>query len=371
MPTPTSVNISAWQRQSTTPALDGAYTTTTRPASNGINSITGTISNNTDVTIHGKGFGVNGPHIEVFDRMSGTVGNPLTLTSPSRGTYDYITTNPPVYEAGGRDGGNCLRAITGTGVMHPFNKNFVRNVTEMFFSFAHKWPTGSYFPSPNAATPNTFPSPSDSCLKQNWVMYTDRGGAGINDLCLMSHYSGGGTFGILGNDYSTYFQNIGSTPAAWWQWNKWMKTDFWLKADSTNPSTVNGTTFVGITNEIAHLEYSKTTSPLFDSDRIGQEPYAWDRIHFNEWCRGSAPGTVQCQYSDIYLATGPNSAARVEVGNNAVYASCTELVICPTKLWADGRIMATIQQGGLNLINPTWLFITLPDNSTRYSIQVI
>lgn len=370
MPTPVNVNISSWVKQVSSPTLNGAYTASTQPVSSGITSVVGSIIKDSDVTIQGFGFTNNSPHVDLFHAMDGTLGAALTTTAPSRGSYSYVSSSPPVYETGGRDGGNCLRAITGTGVMHPFNFNFAKNTTEIFFSFAHKWPTGSYFPSPNAASANTFPSPSDSCLKQHWLMYTDRGASGINDLCLMSHYSGGGTFGIIGNDYS-YSTAIGGTPAAWWQWDKWMKMDFWLKADTTNPSTVNGTSYVGVTNQTAHLEYTKTNAPLFDTDRIGQEPYAWDRIHFNEWCRGGAPGTVQCQLSDIYVATGSNSVARVELGNNAVYGSCTELVICPTKLWADGRIKATIRQGGLNFGTSTWLFITLSDNTTRYSIQVI
>jgi hypothetical protein len=106
-------------------------------------------------------------------------------------------------------------------------------------------------------------------------------------------------------------------------------------------------------------------------------PKAWHEVQIVGWARQlslatySWAGDVQILIDDIYVALGDNSAARVEIGDNSSYTSCTILSLCDYSAWSDSSISATIRGADLNLGADLWLFITKSDNSTQYSYKIV
>ena len=346
---------------------NGAFPSSAQPVSSGIDSfsVDGWTVDDT-ITFLGKGFTNNAPVVQIYDGCDGTATADQTLSDPSRGIYDSIATVPAKYEAGGMDGGSCLRTLTGLGVHHPFHTVF-KGCTEFMLIHSLKYVSGSYFPA--GVSPNSFPV-SSSARKFNWISKDPGGQSGRNDLCLPSHYSGGGTMGVAGNDYN-YMLNaeLGGTPVEWWEWDSWMTIRQHYKADPDNPSTVNGTGRFQVFNSVDNMwEYVKTDAPLFDTD--GNDVRDWTRMNFVGWARETAAGTVQEQFDDIALQVGSNAGACLLLTEAATLATSKLMSYCPNKYWSDGR--ASIQPGPLDLSGSTaiWAHLILSDGTT-YTEQVI
>jgi len=363
----TEINLN-WTANSTSPLYDQSYQSGDRSPL----GVVGPIIKGSTINIYDSGFG-GGPTVDLYDGMEGVVSQTLNTTNPLIGAYESNST--AYFQSGGRDGGTCLRTIDGTGYpngQHQFNSVFNSDVTEIFISYAYKHKAGTYWPSQYASTTDIFPDiQNNSSLKQAWLMYGDGGHNKYNDLVFMSHMSGGGIFGLVGNDQNV-LEAVGGAAPPWFVFDNWIRETLWAKADKDNPDTANGEFYLQFMNgNDSEYVYGRTDMPVFDSDRQGSEPAAWDRVKFAQGAGGPAIGTVNHAMDDVYIAIGENAAARVELGNNATYGSCTELVICPSTVWTDTQITAAVEIGALNLGSDVWCHVTLADNSTRKTWKVL
>jgi hypothetical protein len=68
-------------------------------------------------------------------------------------------------------------------------------------------------------------------------------------------------------------------------------------------------------------------------------------------------------FDDIYIATGPNAQARIEVGNASTYAKSTKLTILTPKSWSDGSISAQVNTGQFKTGEAAYLFVFKADGS--------
>lgn len=92
-------------------------------------------------------------------------------------------------------------------------------------------------------------------------------------------------------------------------------------------------------------------------------------ISFTGWADPDRDGfgtieTTQVLYGDIYVAQGPNSRARVEIGDAANYADCKWLFIAPPTSWTDTEVKASFYADEMAKSN--YWFVTTADG-TRYS----
>ena len=93
-------------------------------------------------------------------------------------------------------------------------------------------------------------------------------------------------------------------------------------------------------------------------------PYAWDRLSIVGYFRsGNSYPRDNYVIDDVYLAVGPNSAARVEIGNKSDYFSCTKMAISTPTSWSDTRINVTLREGNFNPGEKAYLFIVDADNN--------
>ena len=63
-------------------------------------------------------------------------------------------------------------------------------------------------------------------------------------------------------------------------------------------------------------------------------------------------------FDDVYIATGVNAQARVEIGNAATYAGSTQLTILTPTAWAATEITATVNEGNFDAFDSAYMYVT-------------
>lgn len=79
----------------------------------------------------------------------------------------------------------------------------------------------------------------------------------------------------------------------------------------------------------------------------------------------------QATYDDVYLAIGPNAAARVEIGDAPTYAASKRLAIMTPQSWSNGTITATVRMGPFKPSDTLYLFVVDASNVPSAGIPVI
>lgn len=334
-----------------------------------ISNIFGAIIENNTITINGVSFGNNGPNIHLFEDFSGGVNGVAITTANSN--FDVVadeTTNKaiPYFTNDARSGSlaaDIFRVNPGNTLLDatPMQCNF-SPTNEILVSYALKCPDGSKWPGDGVGEEDFG---SDSNYKFFWLIDSINGPSGtFNDLVLWSSVAT--SFYTQGNDLE-----LGTIPsgASHWQWDVWNRFLFWVKANVADPAGTSGNLFWQIINTNGY--HAAGTTPIIFATGSGA-PNTWDRGTFGANARTAATNSGRkVLMDDCYLAVGANAAARVELGNNAVYSSCTKLALCEIISWSNTSLQVTIHAGDLNLSAATWMFITLPDNVSQISKQVV
>jgi|GEM_PF-1216037 len=320
-----------------------------------ITGFSGSLTDGSTITINGNSFGANGPNIVVFDDFEGgTNGNDINSGAGSAtiGKWDRIgqVACKPKYDNAFSVSGSksfkadyTIKTNTGTDAgCSAFIDNL--NTGYIFLSYWFYLPTTSAFPCYNGGICNWKPA---------WLYGTNT----QDDDQVIPAGFGGTTeslaeWAIFGNDTYPY-------P---WPWNyftfnmnkgNWYR--IWAYIHATNDATGTKELWVMSTNAsipvTKKLDYSNMQ--IFNDTDSQFEIFsfsAWARWCNN--CTESAP-----RFDDVYLATGPNARARVEIGNSATYNTCTNLTIATVTSWSDTSITATIRQGSFSNLNNAYLYV--------------
>lgn len=87
-----------------------------------------------------------------------------------------------------------------------------------------------------------------------------------------------------------------------------------------------------------------------------EQPKQWDRLTLPGWLLPNGdvrrplsgdPAMEVPVYDDFYMAIGPGSQARVEIGDKPAYASCTRITLATPESWSDTAITARFRSGSL------------------------
>jgi hypothetical protein len=95
----------------------------------------------------------------------------------------------------------------------------------------------------------------------------------------------------------------------------------------------------------------------------------YEKVDINGYARTGA--NTYPMFDDIYIATGDQARARVEVGNASIYNSSTNLTILTPTSWGDNSITATVRQGSFTDGESAYLYIVDANgvvNTTGYPI---
>lgn len=310
-----------------------------------ITDLSGTMSNAQTLTITGTGFGATGPTIVVFDDFEkGTSGNTITTSSPQVETYSSIGSDyPPKYTNAYVHGGSLSMMNDWNSPMEEPDEylelsDFGNITSGVYISFWAYIPTGIDIPGTNHADNtnwkviwigdknddwpwgsdfwNCFVTGSNSDLDggnptTEWIYGwgDDRGGA------TRLEYAWGNASKFLKNRWSRWEYYLG------WSTSSSGTIKFW----EINSGNARGSERINMTGITAHAD----------------DP--WNIIHIPGYARKDS--NSQTYHDDIYIAVGAAAQARVEIGNNATYSSCTNLAVFTPTSWSDTSITATMRAG--------------------------
>jgi hypothetical protein len=166
------------------------------------------------------------------------------------------------------------------------------------------------------------------------VGFTDVGPAGNNWFCI----AGDGKFA----DFTMHFNPMNAAT----MYNSWMHIQWAIDAGSGGNNT-NGKVRVYVNGSLRCTSNSASLlSGIYTS---------WPEIYIgNYWRTGDYSGDVYAYWESLYV---DRSWARVEVGDNAVYANCTHREIQIPSAWSASSITARVNRGSFSSLDDLYLFV--------------
>jgi hypothetical protein len=145
----------------------------------------------------------------------------------------------------------------------------------------------------------------------------------------------------------------GSGRGHWWSWFDWNRYSVALIAPPAG-SGPGGTLWAQATSEYYGTSIYRNDHMIIHRESTPETPINpwYTRLVIPGWGTATCtddPDAVDCEvrvlYDDIYLATGENCRARVEIGNAPVYEDCSVLALATVDAWSDTEIAATVRWG--------------------------
>ena len=307
------------------------------------------------IVINGYGFGADAPNVVLFeDYNTETVGETPNATAE---IGEWTEGKGEIWAD------NMLSGGVGNRVNYSAQQvQFGGDYTEVFMSAIAYSPVGNEF------------LPSN--LKFFWLMDSGDGYQGItegadfygpswtgadwnvltsNDACGLSTWDRTGTTSWQ-NDVTLRF--VDGSPTRW---------SIWLKSNGLSTAGTDGMfQSVNASGQTTkdYFEYK----PMFCVDHPKQ---SWDRLNVIGYVANASYPPEALVTDDIYVAVGANAAARVEIGNNAVYSACTKLAIATPDSWSDTSITVTIREGGFNDGDQVYIFVVDAENTSSNGFGLI
>ncbi len=316
-----------------------------------VNGFSGSIIDGAPITIYGSGFGANGPNIVLFDNFeSGTQGSNIKTGAGSAtiGKWDFVGGGTgksiPVYDSSFSVSGTKAMKSDYTKDYGSSAQVFNLNSNDIFLSYWVYLPTTSTFPCTNTGTLCNW--------KISWLYGTD---TTQDDQVI--------PVGLPSDNPSAPFSSWAiscndcySSHTNWFSWNmykgRWYRIWAWIRAtgDSTGRKEV---WVMGKDDDLKVTQKVNWTGRIFDT--MGTNFLKFSMSAYARQCVGcteSAP-----RYDDVYLATGTNSRARIEIGNASTYNACTNLAIATVTSWSNTQITATLRQGALGTLKNAYVYV--------------
>jgi len=240
-------------------------------------------------------------------------------------------------------------------------KALFEETTEVFLSYCVKIPEGKAMPGGDDPTDY----PDASTWKMAWLFHDDTQAGEDVDICLPSWVSKP----VIGGNNIDGVR--ASSDPVWWQWGEWMRISFWLESGQ-NPAEDDGRFRLQVVTE------GEETHVVFDRERPvmkgGTPPYTWKQLNIPGWAdatkEGASADNVEALYDDIYLATGDNANARLELTDDVSYGDSTRMQLCTVRSWDSNRVAAILQTGSLDAPKDAAIHLTTADEETVVSLEV-
>lgn len=295
-----------------------------------ISGVSGTLSNGQSITLSGSSFG-SGPNVVFFDDFEkGTNGAALLTGAGSAqvGTWATIDVPSITYSTAAKVSGSlALRSSPyAPWYMGGRGRIAISPATQIFFS---SWVRTDAWPQNETSI--------------NWKVIWPQGtGTTDHDLAApVYRWDGGGDY--AGNDTAGWV-DFGSAPPL--SLNTWSRQWHWISDGSGSDDQIQGWYMdgSGVHSNINRSSQTMWTSGTFQNFLI--------------------PGNVEIydvnphpMYDDVYIATGANARARVEIGNAATYNNSTNLAILTPAVWSNSSITATVRQGSFSNGQQAYLYV--------------
>lgn len=320
-----------------------------------VSSVTGTLSQGSEITIAGSGFGTGPTTQLIWDDFEGGADGTTIPASPEVGTWNRNnTTGDTRYSNTQKHSGSLAMRATHSSAeaWQQFNVTF----SDSTYLYASFW---FWYDAPLATE------------------------SGQMKLCQVHGYPGTGDFApgvMLGGfsgtwfaSYISYEDNTSDHQQNWYadypgEWDingdhpptrqTWHHFEFIGK--QSTPNTANGSIDARINGTSVYTQNNVMT-------RKNSGSY-WNLIEF---CVGMTNFTSNndTYLDDVYVN---NTWARVEIGDNATYGNCTRRDIMPTTAWSATSITADFNAGGLADDTTAYLFVVDADGvaSSGYEVTI-
>jgi hypothetical protein len=309
------------------------------------------------ITIRGSGFG-NGPKVEIYDDFehSGalTSGSIDISKSLIRGKWTSKSNNP-TYDNFSLSGHHSFE-----GWDHKVRKTaqlshkFTTPIQSLYVSYWVAIPPHYHFPGNDSAY-NGFSG--DSSWKMTWFIDLDHSGKS-SDVCIPTHVGRGGTK-IAGNDANLDWglPNF----KTWWSWGKWIRITGWIMAPPGDPTATGRLRFSTWSEEFGHYVYDNVQK-VYDTDGPATKEYKY--VNIPGWIRSSSSNNIRPLYDDIYIASGSNAYARVELTDKKDYKSSTKFVIQDIVNWSNNTITFRTIASNIKDVNSSSIHVFVNDGSS-------
>lgn len=281
------------------------------------------------VQAQGSGFGV-GPNIAVFDDFNNqTEGQNISLTSALIGQWSKSSSysGVPKIVSAGTGKAFQIHDFTNSSIAQ-IEVVFPQKVSNVFYSYSVIVPDGRFFS--GSSTDNTFPDVSS--WKFTWISDGANGIASTTNynVCTPTH-GGKGSFLLAGNSVNYGWVTLQNS----WSWHQKNYFSFGIQPDPNQPQTLPGLLYFQMTGKLgAPFTLTKSDTAIFPVSNTT----SFDRVKFPGWYGNGDTSNFDAYYDDIYVATGPNAFARVELSDNTTVASSQMNITMPVVSWSDTNI---------------------------------
>ena len=317
-----------------------------------VNGISGTISDGQTITVKGSGFGSSGPNVVVFDDFeSGTSGaNIKTGTGSAKfGKWD-ARINSTYYDTAAKLSGTKSFTSNMSGSWSNYiEARLPANTKGVFASWWLFVPAGNNWPGEGLSNGINW--------KQMWIQ-----GSNTTDDDYYFPVKMETNWVLAGNDpisvaARTYLQID-------MQKGSWKRIWGWIKGSASSTSNDGEIKFWELTDNNVTQRVNKTGITTLKTGG------AFEKIRPNGY--GRATSNCFTSFDDIYIASGPNAQARVEIGNASVYSNSTKLTILTPTSWSDSSISAQVNTGNFKTDESAFLFVFKADGSVSsgYPIKI-
>ena len=333
-------------------------------------SLSGLATNGEIIEIEGEAFGAKGPQVVLFDDFSEGVDGQRASASAIIG--EWASMRGFIYQDDALSHGKGLRVVDPSfSNGHAANWiQFGAAYSEIFMSSRAYVPRGYKFP----ASSNLETMPAISGLKHHWPMYGAQGYGSTGHDLFGPNWTGANWMTISSNKNKTYVYQHWGHPG--WEWGKPVRWSHYIKGNGMEPvgskGFFQGVTSGGQVNVIyneANMGGKVWFSPFWEPEGM---PYAFDRMTIPGYLRsGSVYPEHNYVIDDVYIAVGPNSAARIEIGNKPIYTECTKMAVSTPISWSANKISFTVREGTFKKGESAFLFVVDGNNtpSEGYPIE--
>lgn len=326
--------------------------------------VTGTIADDSQITIAwdgANGFSADGPTVELYDDFrNGTVGQIYGLSNPVIGSWSAYdsgssSNHPILANDQSLNKGQSLEVVDSTRNNNKHGINYVKSggTTEFFTIF---WTRNN----------NSHSEITVGQWKYTWYIDTNTGSNsdGRYDLVFPNKVSGD-AWECSGNDG----RRIGNWTSSSITKDVWHRAAWWERDDSPTMSFYQQR----VTPDVAHESVDEGDLPssadtMFELFSSSTDMNYFKFPGFANTAHWTTPAKVH--FDCIYIASA-NGAARVEIGDNATYSSCTYLDIATVDSWSNTSITCTIRQQSLSSFDGTYIHIHDKDNNYVGSSRLI
>lgn len=309
-----------------------------------ITSVSGNIVDSATITISGTSFG-SGPTVELYDNFElGVDGDPIAVGTNSApvGEWGANSGTYSTYSNAQKVSGSLSMRGDWTGPQQWWCR------VEYYFPSSARKVYGSWWLYVQGAVPG-YNTNEGVNFKSVWLFYS----VAQNDIILPNFFNWPLEYRITGNGSGTY--------------NDWIDLDFqvgrWIRISAYVEVASNGAGLI-------RLWELTSTGVIQRFNETGTWPSgnAFTTIRFN----GNGRITPNCYtyFDDVYVASGDNALARIEIGNASTYANCTNLAVCTPTAWGDTSITATVRLGSFTPGQTAYLFVVDSTGSVSSGYQV-